>query len=71
MIIPYGPEGGSQDLVQIDRAPDGSLKKKSLMGVIYVPLTDSEKQWSSARYLFLCYFCNSLYCSHSTLVTLL
>lgn len=49
MIIPYGPEGGSQDLVQIDRAPDGSLKKKSLMGVIYVPLTDSEKQWSSAR----------------------
>lgn len=49
MIIPFGPEGGSQELLQIDRHPDGSVTQKKLMGVIYVPLTESEKQWPSSR----------------------
>ncbi|XP_067940036.1 protein-L-isoaspartate(D-aspartate) O-methyltransferase-like [Watersipora subatra] len=49
MIIPHGPQGGHQELLQIDKKQDGTLTQKSLMGVIYVPLTDSEKQWPKAR----------------------
>ncbi|KAK4468255.1 hypothetical protein MN116_008410 [Schistosoma mekongi] len=44
LICPEGPEGGNQALVQIDRLQDGSFPKKSLMGVIYVPLTDVDRQ---------------------------
>ncbi|VDQ01415.1 unnamed protein product, partial [Trichobilharzia regenti] len=44
LICPEGPEGGNQVLVQIDRLADGSFQRKSLMGVIYVPLTDKNLQ---------------------------
>ncbi|CAH8593058.1 unnamed protein product [Schistosoma bovis] len=44
LICPEGPEGGNQALVQIDRLQDGSFQRKSLMGVIYVPLTDKDRQ---------------------------
>lgn len=38
MIVPVGPEGGPQVLMQIDKTEDGAIHTKRLMGVIYVPL---------------------------------
>eukprot|EP01118_Nematostelium_gracile_P020043 TRINITY_DN957_c0_g1_i1.p1 TRINITY_DN957_c0_g1~~TRINITY_DN957_c0_g1_i1.p1 ORF type:complete len:243 (+),score=62.32 TRINITY_DN957_c0_g1_i1:69-731(+) len=38
MIIPVGPQDGDQYLMQIDRALNGQLSKKNLLGVRYVPL---------------------------------
>ncbi|XP_003386326.3 PREDICTED: protein-L-isoaspartate(D-aspartate) O-methyltransferase-like [Amphimedon queenslandica] len=49
LILPVGPQGGNQWLEQYDKQPDGSFKKERLMGVIYVPLTDKEKQVSGSR----------------------
>uniref|UniRef100_A0A8R1TW56 Protein-L-isoaspartate O-methyltransferase n=1 Tax=Onchocerca volvulus TaxID=6282 RepID=A0A8R1TW56_ONCVO len=44
MLIPLGPEGGPQRFVQVDKDVDGNVTQKSLMGVIYVPLTDEQHQ---------------------------
>ncbi|OQR80240.1 protein-L-isoaspartate(D-aspartate) O-methyltransferase-like [Tropilaelaps mercedesae] len=44
-VCPVGGEFDHQELLRIDKKPDGSLEKQSLMGVRYVPLTDKDKQW--------------------------
>ncbi|XP_012939541.1 protein-L-isoaspartate(D-aspartate) O-methyltransferase isoform X2 [Aplysia californica] len=44
LIIPVGPVGENQSLLQVDKLADGTVEKKTLMGVIYVPLTSKEKQ---------------------------
>jgi len=48
LIIPVGPERGDQSLDQIDKDMNGKVTRKQLFGVMYVPLTDKEKQWRGA-----------------------
>lgn len=40
LIVPVGPDGGTQYLEQYDKDADGKVAKTRLMGVMYVPLTD-------------------------------
>ncbi len=42
LIIPVGDF--TQNLEEVDKAADGTVTRKTLMGVRYVPLTDKEKQ---------------------------
>lgn len=40
MLIPVGPNGGSQTMYLIDKLPDGTMRKRASLGVRYVPLID-------------------------------
>jgi len=44
MVIPVGPQGGDQSLDLVEKDQDGRVSRKRLFGVIYVPLTDKQKQ---------------------------
>jgi protein-L-isoaspartate O-methyltransferase len=39
MCIPVGPPGLGQDLILITKDAAGHVRSKSLMGVVFVPLT--------------------------------
>ncbi|KAG7670491.1 hypothetical protein KSW81_003054 [Nannochloris sp. 'desiccata'] len=43
MVIPVGPEGMEQKLAVLDKNADGSVVRKDIMGVVYVPLTSPRK----------------------------
>jgi len=47
LVIPIGEKGGNQNLEQIDKLNDGSIQRKKIMGVRFVPLTDKDEQWQS------------------------
>jgi len=51
MVIPVGKFDATQFYYQIDKKLDGSLVKKSLFGVEYVPLCDVEFQLGVGRFL--------------------
>ena len=51
MVIPVGPQGGTQWLEQYDKKQDGTVERQRLMGVMYVPLTDKEKQVPSEHFI--------------------
>jgi len=38
-VIPVGPRYGHQELVVIEKRPDGSLHTRNILGVAFVPLT--------------------------------
>lgn len=44
LFIPVGPEYGEQYLEQYDKEQDGSITKKRLMGVRYVPLVNKDQK---------------------------
>ncbi|XP_031845328.1 protein-L-isoaspartate(D-aspartate) O-methyltransferase [Nomia melanderi] len=47
LVLPMGPANSDQTLVQIDKTMDGTIKKKSLTSVVFVPLTSKHKQYPS------------------------
>lgn len=42
LVVPVGPVGGAQELLEVDKAADGTVSSKALMGVRYVPLVRPE-----------------------------
>eukprot|EP01084_Bolivina_argentea_P231221 389965_1 len=44
LVVPVGPEGGTQRLMCIDMKEDGTTEESTRMGVIYVPLCDKKHQ---------------------------
>lgn len=47
LIIPFGPPGYDQKLLQIDKIEEGTILKTPVMDVAYVPLTTKEFQIDS------------------------
>ncbi|CDW98881.1 hypothetical protein [Sporisorium scitamineum] len=47
MFIPVEEQDGSreQNIYQVDKSETGEITKQKICGVLYVPLTDAEKQW--------------------------
>lgn len=49
MFIPVEEQNGlgEQNIYQIDKAHDGTITSQKICGVLYVPLTDADKQWQT------------------------
>lgn len=47
LVIPVGSDYSNQTLLQIDKKMNGEIEHKSLMGVVFVPLTDRHHQQRS------------------------
>ncbi|XP_043521383.1 protein-L-isoaspartate(D-aspartate) O-methyltransferase-like isoform X3 [Frieseomelitta varia] len=47
LVLPVGPRNSDQVLVQVDKMRDGKIKKTTLTGVVFVPLTSKDKQYPS------------------------
>ena len=41
-VIPFGPDGGDQEIVLVTKVADDQFKMDSLLGVRYVPLCDHD-----------------------------
>ena len=51
LICPVGPDGGAQQLVQLEKAAaDGQITQTDLMGVRYVPLTSKAQQLGQGNF---------------------
>lgn len=48
MVLPVGRGGEVQRMQIVDKLPSGKIRRKTLSKVVYVPLTDKSKQWSSS-----------------------
>ena len=46
LIIPVGEQNAGQELLAVEKGQDGKVTKRSLMGVVYVPLTNPKHQLS-------------------------
>eukprot|EP00967_Tisochrysis_lutea_P133484 scaffold234380_cov32-Tisochrysis_lutea.AAC.2 len=48
MVVPVGPDGGAQQLLQVDKASDGTVSYKPVMDVRFVPLVQPHSEYDSS-----------------------
>ncbi|KAI6237642.1 Protein-L-isoaspartate(D-aspartate) O-methyltransferase [Aphelenchoides besseyi] len=50
MLIPVGQDEFDQRFMAVEKLEDGSIQQRTIAHVVYVPLTDAEKQWNKSFY---------------------
>ncbi|KAI6185478.1 Protein-L-isoaspartate(D-aspartate) O-methyltransferase [Aphelenchoides besseyi] len=50
MLIPVGQDEFDQRFMAVEKCEDGSIQQRTIAHVVYVPLTDAEKQWNKSFY---------------------
>jgi protein-L-isoaspartate(D-aspartate) O-methyltransferase len=51
MVVPVGPDGGAQELLQVDKAADGTVSYTTAMDVRFVPLVQKPGEEYDASYI--------------------